>query len=129
MDEFEKKRLFWTRLTALSTVSILIIILLLAVGASLKFAEMQEDFSRLGKMADEMEKMTDNLAGVSEQLGQIDWEGLAVNINLTAEKAQQSMNAALIAIDELDIETLNQTIANLRDVIEPLANFFNSFRG
>jgi hypothetical protein len=38
------------------------------------------------------------------------------------------MDAAMTAIDELDIETLNGAIANLRDVIEPLARFFNTFR-
>jgi len=127
MDEFEKKRLFWTRITALATVSILVIVLVIAIGASIKVADMQDDLARLAKMADTMDGMTDHLASVSAQLGQIDWEGLAVNINLTAEKAQQSMDMALTAIDELDIETLNEAIANLRDVIEPLAKFFNTF--
>jgi hypothetical protein len=37
------------------------------------------------------------------------------------------MDAGLTAIDELDIETLNEAIINLRDVIEPLASFFNTF--
>lgn len=128
MDTFEKKRLFWTRITALATVCILVVILIMAIGATVKFADMQDDFAKLGKMADAMDGLTDNLVGVSEQLEQIDWENLAVNINLTAEKAQQSMDAALTAIDELDIETLNEAIANLRDVIEPLAQFFNTFR-
>lgn len=127
MDEFENKRLFWTRITALATVSILVMILVSVVFASIKVADMQDDFDRLIKMADAMEGMSDNLASVSEQLEQIDWEGLAVSINLTAEKAQQSMDAALTAIDELDIETLNEAIANLGDVIEPLARFFNTF--
>lgn len=127
MDEFEKKRLFWTRVTALATVSILVILLVTVAFTSIKVADMQDDFDRMIKLADAMEGMSDNLASVSEQLEQIDWEGLAVNINLTAEKAQQSMDAALTAIDELDIETLNEAIANLSDVIEPLARFFNTF--
>jgi methyl-accepting chemotaxis protein len=128
MDTFEKKRLFWTRITALATICILIVVMFLAIGASLQFKKMQDDFAKLGRMADTMEDMTDNLVSVSENLEQIDWEDLAVNINLTAEKAQQSLDVALTAIDELDIETLNEAIANLRDVIEPLARFFNTFR-
>lgn len=127
MDDFEKKRLFWTRLTALATISLLVIVLVAVIVSSIKLADMQNDFDRMIKMADAMEGMSDNLANVSEQLEQIDWEDLAVNINLTAEKAQQSMDAALVAIDELDIETLNEAIANLRDVIDPLARFFNTF--
>jgi len=127
MDDYEKKRLFWTRLTALATISLLVIVLVTIIVSSIKVADMQDDFDRLVKMADAMEGMSDNLANVSKQLEQIDWEGLAVNINLTAEKAQQSMDAALVAIDELDIDTLNEAIANLRDVIDPLAKFFNTF--
>lgn len=127
MEDFDRKRLFWTRLTALATLSLLVIVLVTVIVSSLKLADMQNDFDRLVKMADAMEGMSDNLANVSGQLEQIDWEGLAVNINLTAEKAQQSMDAALLAIDELDIDTLNEAIANLRDVIDPLAKFFNTF--
>ena len=127
MEDFDRKRLFWTRLTALATLSLLVIVLVTIIVSSIKVADMQDDFDRLVKMADAMEGMSDNLANVSKQLEQIDWEGLAVNINLTAEKAQQSMDAALVAIDELDIDTLNEAIANLRDVIDPLAKFFNTF--
>jgi hypothetical protein len=128
MDAIEKKRLFWTRVTALATVCILIVAVILAIGAAIKFADLQDEFARLGKMAGKMDDIADNLIGVSEKLEKIDWENLAVKINLTAEKAQQSMDAALTAIDELDIKTLNEAIANLRDVIEPLARFFNTFR-
>lgn len=127
MDEFDKKRLFWARVTALSTVCILVVVLAVSIGATLQFRTMQEDFAVLSDMALEMEELTDNLIVVSANLEEIDWEDLAENINLTAEKAQISMDAGLTAIDELDIETLNEAIINLRDVIEPLARFFNSF--
>ena len=127
MDEFDKKRLFWARVTALSTVCILVVVLAVSIGATLQFRTMQEDFAVLSDMALEMEELTDNLITVSANLEKIDWEDLAENINLTAEKALISMDAGLTAIDELDIETLNEAIINLRDVIEPLARFFNSF--
>jgi archaellum component FlaC len=128
MDTVEKKKLYWIRITALATICMLVIVGVLAIGATFQFKVMQDDFKRLGKMADAMDDMTENLVSVSESLEQIDWEDLAVNINLTAEKAQQSMDAALTAIDDLDIDTLNEAITNLRDVIEPLARFFNTFR-
>ncbi len=127
MDEFDKKRLFWARVTALSTVCILVVVLAVSIGATLQFRTMQEDFAVLSDMALEMEELTDNLITVSANLEKINWEDLAENINLTAEKALISMDAGLTAIDELDIETLNEAIINLRDVIEPLARFFNSF--
>ena len=128
MDTVEKKKLYWIRITALATIFMLVIVGVLAIGATLQFKVMQDDFARLGKMADAMDDMTENLVSVSESLEQIDWEDLAVNINLTAEKAQQSMDAALTAIDDMDIDTLNNAITNLPDVIEPLARFFKTFR-
>ncbi|NLT14306.1 MAG: hypothetical protein GXY05_08185 [Clostridiales bacterium] len=128
MELIEKKKLFWIRISALASICILVIIAVLAIGAILQLKVMQDDFTRLGEMADAMDDMTENLVSVSESLEQIDWEDLAVNINLTAEKAQQSMDAALTAINDLDIDTLNEAIANLRDVVEPLARFFNTFR-
>ena len=128
MDMIEEKKLFWIRITALASICILVIVAVLAIGAVLQLKVMQDDFAKLGKMADAMDDMTENLVSVSESLEQIDWEYLAVNINQTAEKAQQSMEAGLTAINDLDIATLNEAIANLRDVIEPLARFFNTFR-
>lgn len=85
----EKKKLFWIRITALASICILVIVAVLAIGAIFQFKAMQDDFARLGKMADAMEDMTENLVSVSESLEQIDWVDLAVNINLTAERGDR----------------------------------------
>ncbi|MGI6325976.1 MAG: hypothetical protein ACOX1U_03235 [Saccharofermentanales bacterium] len=128
MDSIEKKRLFWTRVTALATVSLLVVVLATIVGMAIQWNALQEDFEHLNSMVDTMNDLADNLTAVSKQLSQIEWEDLARNINQTAEKAQAGMDAAITAIDSLDIATLNEAIAALRDIIEPLARFFNVFR-
>lgn len=128
MDSIEKKRLFWTRVTALATVSLLVVVLATIVGMAIQWNALQEDFEHLNSMVDTMNDLADNLTAVSKQLSQIEWEDLARNINQTAEKAQAGMDAAITAIDRLDIATLNEAIAALRDIIEPLARFFNVFR-
>lgn len=128
MDSIEKKRLFWTRVTALATVSLLVVVLATIVGMAIQWNALQEDFEHLNSMVDTMNDLADNLTAVSKQLSQIEWEDLARNINQTAEKAQAGMDAAITAIDSLDIATLNEAITALRDIIEPLARFFNVFR-
>ena len=128
MDSIEKKRLFWTRVTALATVSLLVVVLATIVGMAIQWNTLQEDFEHLNSMVDTMNDLADNLTAVSKQLSQIEWEDLARNINQTAEKAQAGMDAAITAIDSLDIATLTEAIAALRDIIEPLARFFNVFR-
>ncbi|MGI6333254.1 MAG: hypothetical protein ACOX1A_01215 [Saccharofermentanales bacterium] len=128
MDSIEKKRLFWTRVTALATVSLLVVVLATIVGMAIQWNALQEDFEHLNSMVDTMNDLADNLTAVSKQLSQIEWEDLARNINQTAEKAQAGMDAAITALDSLDIATLNEAITALRDIIEPLARFFNVFR-
>ena len=61
-------------------------------------------------------------------LNSIDWIGLSENINETALDAQESlstaqtaMDKAVAAIDSLDIESLNNAVSELKDVVEPLA--------
>ena len=39
-----------------------------------------------------------------------------------------SLDGAVRSISGLNVETLNQAIANLNSTIEPLANFLNRFR-
>lgn len=143
--ELQKKQLLWTRIAAAAC-----LVLLLAaavVGMSLKarldkafdeydnFAAQVDDIlTTLGDTADRLESFSQglgeidlqvisaDLSDVSRQLADIQWQSLAENIDETAVTAQQSLNKAMDAIDELDIEGLNEAIEELHTVVEPLAN-------
>lgn len=59
-----------------------------------------------------------DLTEISSQLSEIDWQKLADDIDETALTAQES----LTAINELDLEALNDAIIDLQTVVEPLAD-------
>lgn|GEM_PF-558770 len=80
-------------------------------------------------------RIVDSLQDVSDQLRAVDWEELAGNVNDLALQAQESLETARealskasVTMDEIDLETLNQAISDLKDVVEPLAAFAKRFR-
>ena len=68
------------------------------------------------------QEIADDLSEVSGKLTEVQWQSLAENIDETAVTAQKSLEKAMKAIDELDIEGLNEAIEELHTVVEPLAN-------
>ncbi|MBE6991287.1 MAG: hypothetical protein E7430_01735 [Ruminococcaceae bacterium] len=83
-----------------------------------------ENISELSDTLNEVQwqEIADDLSEVSGRLTEIQWQSLAENIDETAITAQESLEKAMQAIDELDIEGLNEAIEELHTVVEPLAN-------
>lgn len=83
-----------------------------------------ENISGLSDTLNEIQwqEIADDLSEVSGKLSEIRWQSLAENIDETAVTAQESLEKAMKAIDELDIEGLSEAIEELRTVVEPLAN-------
>lgn len=82
-----------------------------------------------------VDEMVESLSQVSAQLAEVDWETMGSNINDLAVQAQASLVTAEEAlakagetIDAMDIESLNQAIADLQAVIEPLAKLVGRFK-
>ena len=143
--ELQKKQLLWTRVAA--AVFAVILLGAAAVGIGLKSKldkaidglggvalQAEEILTTLGDAADRLDRFSEGLGeidlqtisrdlnDVSRQLAEIQWQSLAENIDDTAVAAQKSLNKAMDAIDELDIEGLNEAIEELHTVVEPLAN-------
>lgn len=83
-----------------------------------------ENISELSDTLNEIQwqEIADDLSEVSGKLSEIRWQSLAENIDETAVTAQESLEKAMKAIDDLDIEGLNEAIEELHTVVEPLAN-------
>lgn len=82
---------------------------------------------QLGQVLDDAQTAVQDLTVVSAGLKQVDWPQLADDISQTAADARQSLRGAgeaLGKLQTLDIETLNDAIADLNAVIEPMARFF-----
>ena len=58
---------------------------------------------------------------------QLDLAGMVENVDTLATTSQSAVEHATEKLDTIDLETLNKAIADLADVVEPLAKFFNVF--
>lgn len=79
-------------------------------------------FSTLNSAKTTLDHMDQAITEMETALGAV--EGLAED----AGKAMEGVDAALQNVNSIDFETLNQAITDLRDVVEPMANFFGKFR-
>ena len=71
---------------------------------------------------------------ISSQLREVDWkkmsgdvEQLVLQAQESLAKAEEALSKASASMDALDVETLNEAIASLKTVIEPLAAFAGRF--
>ena len=69
-------------------------------------------------------EITAELETITKELSTVDWNKLSTDIGETAVQAQESMKVAGEAVEAMDIETLNEAIADLKAIVEPLAKLF-----
>ncbi len=134
-----KKQLLWSKATTilLAVMTVLLIILLIVFGTfthHLDSLVKQADAiaQQLEATAEQLEDVDwegvgKNLETISNDLSAVDWLKLTDDIGNMAVEAENSLRIAQKAIDDLNIETLNEAITELRDVIRPLANLVNRF--
>ena len=132
-----KKQLFWSRLTGIlfAIITILLIVSMIVFGGYLRrAADMMDRAEMISQQLEaaamnmenvDWETVGKNLETISDDLSAVDWLGLTDDIGKMATEAENSLQIAQKAITDLDIETLNEAITELRDVIKPLANFVN----
>ena len=134
MEELLKKQLFWTRLGVILLAVVLVIVLVGAVilaPAMVSINNITKDLEQITRRLDQADiaGIAEDLKKVSDELAQVDFALLGDNINKVAEDAQVSMEAALTALDTLDLETLNAAIADLKTIIDPLARLIGGLTG
>ena len=79
-------------------------------------------------LAGQTEAVLTNLETISTQLAQSDLSAMVKNVDTLVTTTQQGVDQAMTNLNAIDFVTLNETIQDLADVVEPLANFFNVFR-
>lgn len=80
-----------------------------------------------GQLNEQMDTILINLDEVTKELAQADLAGMVENVDTLATTSQSAVEHATEKLDTIDLETLNRAIADLADVVEPLAKFFNVF--
>ncbi len=128
MAENSRKQLLLTRISAVALAAIFSVVLICAALVVPKTVRVLNDVSAVSDRLDdiELEEMLDDVNRLLETLGPVadELEPLMDNVNDTVLEAQRDMEAALKAIEAIDIETLNEAISDLAAVVEPLARLF-----
>ena len=73
------------------------------------------------------ETVLTDLEAVTSELAAMDLQSMVNGVDTLVTDSQEGVKQALNKINELDITSLNQAIADLSAVVKPLADFFGKF--
>ena len=89
--------------------------------------QVQEMAGQVRDLGTQAEVVLTNLETVTSELAEVDLESMVTNVDSLVTESQDGVKQALDKINELDITSLNQAIADLSAVVKPLADFFSRF--
>lgn len=76
----------------------------------------------------QMQSVLHNLEQTTAQLAAADLGSMVSNVDTLVATGQYSLEQTMEKLNSLDLDTLNQAIQNLADVVEPLARVTNMFK-
>ncbi len=75
---------------------------------------------------DSLDKATESLVKVDGALD--DFGKVFDNVNSLVDSSSKAVEQTMDKVDQMDIESLNNAISDLNDVVAPMAEFFGRFR-
>lgn len=123
IKETNKKRLFWSRLTAV-LMAVLVALFACCVPAVLNTLRTAQNTmttanDTLLQAQSIMTDLTDTVATMEDTLA---------SVTKLVNDSSESLVTAFDNINSIDFEGLNQAIEDLGNVVEPLSNFFKKFK-
>ena len=73
-----------------------------------------------------LDKATESLVKVDGALD--DFGKVFDNVNSLVDSSSKAVEQTMDKVDQMDIESLNNAISDLNDVVAPMAEFFGRFR-
>ncbi len=126
--ENSRKQLFYVRICAIALAAIFVAVIICAALVVPRTVRVLDNVNALSDRLDnlDLEAVLDDAARLLETIGPVAdrLEPLMDSVNDTVLEAQRDMEQALRAIQSIDIETLNDAIADLAAIVEPLARLF-----
>ncbi|MCR4990839.1 MAG: hypothetical protein K6A38_08260 [Lachnospiraceae bacterium] len=116
--KYAKKQGRIVALAAIFCVAIMIGIAILVLSVLPKVVTLLDQANGIATQADVVMK---DLNVVTKQLAEADITGMLDDVSSLVVQSEESINDAMKKIDAMDIEGLNNAIADLQDVIAPLA--------
>lgn len=108
-----KKQLLFTRIFAVSNCVLVLLVLIFVAGV-------------LPRLTTVLDKATESLVKVDGALD--DFGKVFDNVNSLVDSSSKAVEQTMDKVDQMDIESLNNAISDLNDVVAPMAEFFGRFR-
>ena len=113
-----KKQSFWARVCGICAIVFLCVVLMSVFWVKAK----------VETLYDAVLKTTENLSDVSEDLAEIDFATMTEDVSRLVNDAETSLTETMEKVNSLDIDSLNKSIEELHQILEPISNFFGGFR-
>lgn len=113
-EKYAKKQYRMSQITAWASIMILVIVL---YTCSIIIPRMDTLFGQ-------MESVMYDVESVTSKLAKADWNQMIDDMNHLVQTSEKSVQEALDTINAIDIETLNQAIEDLSNVIAPISKLF-----
>ena len=127
IEKQSRRQLLFTKILCLLCVIMLICTLVLTLSITGAVQEILTIAQPLQQMADQAGTVMANLDTVAQDLADANLGSMVENVNTLAADSQTVITEAMKKLDTIDIDTLNQAIADLADVVEPLAKVSKFF--
>ncbi len=127
LEKSNKQQALYARLQCLFSIAAAVCCLLLLLTVAKIVPDIKALSNEISGIAVQAESVLTNLKTVTQELAAADLAGVVTDVDTLVNTSQQGMEGALEKLNALDIETLNQAIQDLADVVKPLANMVNFF--
>lgn len=108
-----KKQLLFTRIFAVSNCVLVLLLLVFVAGV----------LPRLTTALDKASETLVKVDGALEDFGEV-----FNNVNSLVDSSSKAVEQTMDKVEQMDIESLNEAISDLNDVVAPMAEFFGRFR-
>lgn len=116
-EKYARKQYRMSQITALASVLVLAIV---CATCAMIIPKVNVTYQNMELIMEDMKTITSDLASA-------DLEKMIADVDHLVYSSEENINTALKKINDIDIESLNQAIRNLSDVVEPLAKLMNRF--
>ena len=91
------------------------------------FVKVYDMLPQLNGVFAQMETVLTNLEETTRQLAKVDLQTMVQDVDALVVTGQQSLEQTMEKLNAVDFDTLNEAIADLAAVVEPLAKFAKVF--
>ena len=87
--------------------------------------QLEQILPQINTVLTQLQTVLGNLEETTAQLAEVDLQSMVTNVDALVTTGQKSLEQTMEKLNSVDFETLNQAIADLAKVIEPLAKIAN----